>query len=166
MDYQDQLKLQAYLDGELPEGEAREVSARLARDQESAALLGELRQTRDCLAGFEAEVKLPETREFYWSKIQREIQRLDASQAAPNQAASLWVSLRRFLVPAAGVALLAIAGLVAGRGGAPGLVATETAVSDSGAMVYHDYSAGATFVWLSYPAEDDVANNEDDATLD
>ena len=166
MDYQDQLKLQAYLDGELPEREAREVSARLAQDQDAAALLAELRQTRDCLAGFEAGVKLPETREFYWSKIQREIERQEARRSIAAPTLTVWARLRRYLVPASGLALLAIAALVAGRGGAPALVATETAVADSGAMVYHDYAAGATFVWLSYPAEDDGANENDDATLD
>lgn len=166
MESQDQLKLQAYLDGELPENEAREVSARLAREQDAAALLAELQQTRDCLAGFEAEVKLPETREFYWSKIRREIERQEAPQSIAAPTPTIWARLRRYLVPATGVALLAIAGLIAGRGGAPALVATETAVADSGAMVYHDYAAGATFVWLSYPAEDDVANENDDATLD
>jgi anti-sigma factor RsiW len=166
MEYNDQLKLQAYLDGELPEGEAARWAERLARDQEAAALLTELRQTRECLGGFEEGVKLPETREFYWSKIQREIQRLDTPRPAATATLTVWARLRRLLVPAAGLALVAVAALVAAYRSGPTMVATETAVADSGAMIYHDYAVGATFVWLSYPADDDVADIDEEATLD
>ena len=83
MDYNAQLKLQAFLDGELPEAEASEVANWLARDREAAALLEELRNTRSALAGFEAEVRLPESREFFWSKIEREIQRLETPAPKP-----------------------------------------------------------------------------------
>src|SRR5690242_5162951 len=110
MEYQDELKLQAYLDGELTETEAREVAGRLARDPQAEALLMELRQTCETLQGFEEGVRLPESRDFYWSKIQRGIQRLD--QAAPEAPAPipLIARMRRLLVPAAGLALLVIAG--------------------------------------------------------
>jgi hypothetical protein len=42
----------------------------------------------------------------------------------------------------------------------------ETAVSDPGALVYRDYSAGATFVWLSYPADEDNTKEDDEALFD
>src|SRR6267378_6728212 len=80
MDYDAQLKLQAYLDGELPEAEAREVANWLARDREAAALHTELRNTRQALVGFEVGVELPESREFFWSKIRREIHRLEPAE--------------------------------------------------------------------------------------
>ena len=60
MDIDAQLKLQAFLDGELPESEAREVANWVARDKEATALLAELRNTRQALAGFEAVMTLPE----------------------------------------------------------------------------------------------------------
>ena len=101
MDYDAQLKLQAFLDGELPEAEASEVANWLARDREAAALLEELRNTRDALAGFEAGIQLPESREFFWSKVQREIQRLEtpAPRARPGHrfspcCAGSWFPLR------------------------------------------------------------------------
>ena len=103
MDYNAQLKLQAFLDGELPEGEASEVANWVARDREAAALLEELRNTRDALAGFEAGIQLPESREFFWSKIEREIQRLETPAPKPAPA-PLFALLRRFLVPASAVA--------------------------------------------------------------
>ena len=160
------MKLQAYLDGELPEGEARELATGLAQDQEAAALLAELRQTRDAIAGSEQVRALPESREFYWSKIQRAIERAEAPAPQPA-GVSGWVgALRRFLVPVTGLALLVVAGFIATRGTGEPTSSLETAVSDPGALVYRDYSAGATFVWLSYPAEDDNAKQDDEALFD
>ncbi len=159
MNHEDELKLQAYLDGELPESESRELAGRLARDPGATALLTELRQTREAMTGFEAGLKLPESRDFYWSKIQRQVQ----AQAAPrSQGAGFpFARLRRFLLPLTGVALAVVAALVATRELRPAPAAVETSLADSGAMVYHDYSAGATFVWLSYPADKEIADNDD-----
>src|SRR6478736_2848877 len=109
MNYDGQLKLQAYLDGELPEGEARELAAGLAQDPQAEALLTELRQTRDAMAGSEQVKALPESREFYWSKIQREIKRVEAPAPQPVRVSGLMMALRRFLVPLTGMALLVVA---------------------------------------------------------
>jgi len=167
MEFQDQLKLQAYLDGELPESESREWGARLASDPEASALLAELRQTRDCLAGHEAEVRLPETREFFWSKVQREIQRQEAP--APDhrveRPALTW--LRRWLLPVSGLAAALLVGLVALRDThAPTAAGMEVTRADSGVFTYYDYAAGATLVWLSYPAENDIAERDNSDTFD
>src|ERR1700716_3675106 len=98
MEYDRQLKLQAYLDGELPEAEAREAANWLARDREAVALHAELRNTRQALVGFEIGITLPESREFYWSKIQREIERQDQPQTRP-QSGPFYARLQRFLMP-------------------------------------------------------------------
>src|SRR5688572_13666401 len=103
-----QLKLQAYMDGELSERETREVEAALADDAEARALLTELRNTAGALADFGNDLKLPETREFFWSKIQREIQRQGMAAQAPTPV-PLW---RRFLIPAGAFAALVLVGLV------------------------------------------------------
>src|SRR6476646_9234604 len=105
-----QLKLQAFLDGELPEKDAREVAAWLARDAEATDLLAELRNTRKALVDFEPGLKLPESREFYWSKIQREIQRLEPVQT-PAKPVSVFALVRRILVPLGSVAVLTIVGV-------------------------------------------------------
>jgi|SRR5664279_731078 len=169
MDYKAQLKLQALLDGELPEGEASAVTKWVAEDREAAALLEELRNTRGALAGFDAEVRLPESREFFWSKIQREIQRLETPAPKPVRV-SYFTLVRRFLVPASAVAVVLIAGLMlippAGSTGRTIATEMETALADSGAFTYRDYSAGATLVWLSYPAEDEAAEIDEMGTLD
>jgi len=162
-----QLKLQAHLDGELPGREAREIQTALATDAEARALLAELRNTRGALAGFESEFKLPEAREFYWSKIQREILRQE--QAEPVRSAPL-PAWRRFLIPSGAFAAVAIAGLLGAhqmgwlRTG-PRSVQLETFLADSGAMIYRDEQERMTLVWLSYPGENEFADVEAADTL-
>jgi anti-sigma factor RsiW len=160
MDHNTELKLQAWLDGELPEAEARQVTQWLAQDREAASLADELRNTRQALAGSEPEVRLPESHEFYWSKIEREIQRLE-TPARPAAAHGFGVWFRRFLVPAAAVAALVVAAVALLRPAAPFSSTVETALADPGAMTYRDDAAGTTLVWLSYPAENEVADNRD-----
>jgi len=170
MDDKTQLKLQAWLDGELPEAEAREMAAWAAREREGAALAEELRNTRQALAGFEADVRLPESREFYWSKIARAIERLEAPppKAAPQD--SPFALFRRWLVPASAVALVVIAGLVFTRPAAPPVSRTtgeavETALADAGVFTYRDFSAGTTLVWVSYPADNEIAPGDGKAIV-
>jgi hypothetical protein len=51
-----------------------------------------------------------------------------------------------------------------GTGGSDSSI--ETAVEDSGTFTYHDHAAGVTLVWLSYPADNEVADNDDPNSLD
>jgi anti-sigma factor RsiW len=166
MDNDAQLKLQAYLDGELPEGEARVVANWLAKDQEAVALLAEMRQTRKAIAGFEDGVRLPESREFYWSKIRREIERLETPASVAPRVPFI-LRLRRVLMPAAAVAAVGLFAFVfvQGNSGSGGF-GSETAFADSGAFTYHDYKEGATLVWLPYPAEEDVADEPEMGKVD
>jgi hypothetical protein len=155
MDYDAQLKVQTYLDGELPPPEAREVANFLARDKEAVALLAELRNTRQALVGTEIGVTLPESREFFWSKIQRDILSQEKGQPA-KRPVSFFTGWRRFLIPLGAVSALCLAVLMTLSGGS-GVSLVETAVADSNAFTYHDFSTGTTLVWFSYPAEDDAA---------
>jgi anti-sigma factor RsiW len=152
MDYNTQLKVQTYLDGELPPDEARAIANLLAQDREAVALFTELRNTRQSLVGTEIGVTLPESREFFWSKVQREIHAQERTQVpADAPVLRFW---RRLLVPAAAVCALLMAGLITlSTGSKVSLI--ETAVADPGAFTYHDFSTGTTLVWFSYPAEDD-----------
>lgn len=154
-----QLKLQAYLDGELPDGEARELADFAARDADARALLTELKNTQTAVADYEADIKLPETREFYWSKIRREIQRLESPGPAARPA-SVFDALRRLLVPVGALAILVTATLFTTRQWASrdsiGALETETASAD--VFTYRDYDSGTTLVWLSYPADNGLAD--------
>ena len=167
MTEEQQLKLQAFLDKELPEKEAREVAAWVARDAEAKDLLAELGNTGKALENFEPGLKVPESREFYWSKIQREIRRLEPARA-PAKSVSTFTILRRILVPLGGVAALAIAGVIAfqqlgGHGAPPAQV--NAMLADVGAFTYRDQAQGMTVIWLSYPAEKKLADNPSGDTL-
>jgi anti-sigma factor RsiW len=153
-----QLKVQAYLDGELPASEAREVAELVVRDAGVRSLHAELKNTRAALKEFEAEIKLPESREFYWSKIQREISHSEKPQTVEEPAwFAVW--LRRFLAPAGALAALVIAATLAWHQINPGFATeTETAFANSDAFTYRDYPKGVTLVWLSYPAENEFTD--------
>lgn len=107
-----EFKIQAYLDGELTDSEAREVSTWLAKDKDGQLLLEELRMMKTALTQNEPELKLPESREFFWSKIEREIQRQEAQPAPEAQRASIMAWLHRYLVPTSAAAAFLIAGIL------------------------------------------------------
>jgi len=167
MDEEIQLKIQALLDGELPEAEARGVLSLIARDAGAAALHAELKNSRQALAKFDRHIHVPETREFYWSKIQREIERLEPPQPV-KRPSLLWVWLRRSLIPATALCAAVLAFLILSPAPTPAPAPLAVAsnqqpeqtadASDSGAMTYHDYDAGATLVWLPFPADKETDN--------
>ncbi len=165
IEYKTQLKIQSYLDGELSEREARQLSELLARDRDAAALLQELRQTHQILSVYEP-APLPESRDFYWSKIRREIVRLEAVPLEPAPI-SVFTALRRLLVPATAVAIVAVVSVIAVlQSDTEVRIAAETAVTDSDSFTYHDFSSGTTLVWLPYPADNELADNSGAGSID
>ena len=150
MNHDANLRLQAYLDGELAGPEAAEVQTLLANDREAQALFAELQGTRSSLAGHEADIKLPETREFFWSKISREIATLEPP--VPQAPKITWVTwLGRQLMPLSGVALLAllISVFVLHPPGATGQVTEMEVGSDEmGAYTFRDQAHRMTMVWF------------------
>ncbi len=173
MNLEQQLKLQAFLDGELPEHEAREILAWTQRDAAAAALLTELKNTRQAMVKSEPHLGVPESREFFWSKIEREIQRLEPQTiSAPR--VSIFTSLRRFLLPASAVATLVIAGMIAHFNAPKAIIesvadadtsSVETALANSDATTYRDASEGTTLVWFSSAADDSPAQSKSPAAI-
>lgn len=152
MDKDLQFRLQAFVDGELSEDEALEVAALAAREPEANALARELKNTRKALAGLETGRLLPESREFYWSKIQREIERLIPDET-PAPRRSFTAALMRWLVPVTAlVALLATGYLFFG---APtphsGGLRWQSDYDGVNALTYRDQKEGMTVIWLTYP---------------
>ncbi len=161
-----QLKLQAYLDGELSFGETQAVRDLLARDVAARNLLVELTNTRDAVVAHEATIKLPESRAFYWSKIQRQISREEKPTVSPAEKFSVLTWLQRALVPAGAMAAVAIAVMLSlpSSGGAGDNTMTA---SDTATFTYHNYATGTTLVWLDYSSsENDFSDVEADDTLD
>ena len=160
MNYEAQLKLQSFLDGELSEGDAREVAAWVARDPQAAALLAELRHTRESVAGFEKMFACRKAVNSIGPKSSarspvlshRGRRRLRLSHSGRTCAA--WQSGNR---PGASRNRWICGQPRAERRWRGGV--TEFSVSDAEALTYRDYSAGTTLVWLSYPAENEVAQN-------
>lgn len=159
IDWNTQLKIQAFLDGELSEVEAREIAALITSDRDAVALHTELKNIRRALNKAEAGIRVPETREFYWSKISREIEKMDRPGPAAASP-SIWHALARWLKPLGAVAAVAIVGIFAWQqtGGGSASEPMVTAYLDAGTVVYQDESSGTTFVWFSYPADSNVAD--------
>lgn len=151
-----ELKLQAYLDGELPAGEAQAVADLVARDAQARELLTELTNTRAALTGHEPEFKVPAAREFYWNGIRREIERREMPARPASSGISILRRLKRLLVPATGLVAVSLAVLLTinffRSPSHPTIGETETSFADVGAFTYHDYSSGTTLVWVDYPA--------------
>jgi anti-sigma-K factor RskA len=141
-----EFKLQAWLDGELSGSEAQAIEREVAADADVARLAAELRTVKSAMAGNETARVVPETREFYWSKIQRQIER-ESAQPAPARRMAVW---RHWLSPLAGLAGLACILILAIK---PGTPATFDEISSTGegmeAVTFHDQSAGMTVVWLA-----------------
>ena len=155
MNTEQQLKVQAWVDGELPEAEARRIEGLVNGDQQAQALVTELRMTKTTLAGHETELTLPESREFFWGKIQREIERLD--KAAVESRPTSWVlDWRRWMAPLSGVALIAFFSLLSinifrqplGEDGANYLVEVENLSEHVGSISYRSQSENMFVVYL------------------
>ena len=155
------IKLQAYLDGELTGREAQDVGALIKNDAEAGALFTELQQTHAFLKGNEPEFRLPESREFFWSKIERELSRLDAAPAESYTAG--WVLfLRRHLAAVSGVAVAAaLVVFAAFQFVSPGLLEEiDNPLDDVGTFSFRSESQKMTLVWISNPFADAEENSE------
>jgi anti-sigma factor RsiW len=157
------LKLQAYLDGELNAKEKAEVADWLAKDREAQLLLAELQNTNVALECYEAEVKLPESREFFWSKIEREINREKAAPVA-RQRFSVLAWLQRYMVPVSGVAVACVALLLVLQLSPSGsqVAEIELSSSDMGVATYRNQQEKMTMVWL-YDKSDSEFTDSDSA---
>lgn len=105
-------RIQAWVDGELPEAEARALATQLERDPETLALAENLRRFGRLLRDHEPARAVPESREFYWSKIARRLEAEEAAlaRASSADADSTGTPLLRWLLPwilPAGAAVLA-----------------------------------------------------------
>lgn len=103
-----QLKLQAFCDRELPEKEAAQIAEYIARNGEAQALVNELTFTSKALHSNELELKLPEGRDFFFSKIRRDIEFAE-KQTVVRPQPTFASRFRRFVSPLSGFALIALA---------------------------------------------------------
>ena len=159
------LRLQAYLDNEVSSGEAREIASWIARDGEAKALYEELAATKTLLApDNELAATVPDSREFYWSKIAREIERVEREPAREAKHAPWWI---RILAPVAGAAALAIFVFTSisfnGTPGGPSHVAQVERSETDSSITFYSPEQKMTVVWIpSGRAEADAAVDQDE----
>ncbi len=151
------IKLQAYLDGELTEGEANQVKVLLDQDVNARALLGELQETRTLLQENEPEFRLSDSRDFYWSKIEREIERLEAAPA--RSATPAWrLFLRNHFAAVSGIAVAASVVLFMALQMnivSPAMFEEiDNPLDDSPSFSFRSESQQMTLVWISNPYVD------------
>lgn len=156
------LKVQAYLDNELTPGEARKVASLLNSDPEARELYRVLKETKAIVRENEPQLRLQESRDFYWSKIQREIDKAERLPAAASRS-PWWI---RLMAPLAGaVALFAVLLSVSGPGTGPqtamsagpqGAAAQALPMHEGGvvapdmsAITFRSETEGVTVVWVS-----------------
>lgn len=147
------LRLQAHLDNELSDRETREMAAWLDREPEARALYNELNNIKHLLVNNEPEAKLPESREFYWSKIERTIRQESAKAPASGAATGRFPWWVRVFAPALGVVVLLVSALsVVKFGTGPQTVRylheVETPLEETSAISFRSQSAGMTVVWV------------------
>jgi hypothetical protein len=108
---------------------------------------------------------LLESREFYWSKIERAIESAQPERTQPLLA--FWYSLRRIMVPVAGVALvlfLGIASLKVNTTSDPlsHLAEVESLSEHVSSFSFRSQSQNMFVVWLHENADEQAAADSDD----
>ena len=159
-----ELQLQAYLDGELSASELRNVEALLQDDQEASALLKELRFTRDAFKGNESVRILPESGDFYWSKIRREI-----ASAAPAQRTTrvrtpaFWLRLLPPVAVAMSVVLLSINTIrIDHQGGVWDTAEVTNMDENSSSVSFRSPSEKMFVVWVSDRSDEQTKPDDDE----
>jgi hypothetical protein len=158
-----ELKIQACVDNELSPAEARRVMDHVRQDPEARRLFDLLADTSRLVSENEPEHQLPESREFYWSKIEREISR--SSPEKPGSAelsAPAWSRWWKLLAIAGGavalVALMSLPGLKRSSLARidHGLQEIESPLDEVSAITFHSESANMTVVWVQQSQDFDT----------
>ncbi len=159
MKTKDYLKLQALVDGELSSGEAAAVKDWLSKDAEARAVYNELQLTRNALVANEPEVMLPESKDFHWSKIAREIERIESRPAWVRQLATpaWWI---RYFSPAAATAIVAATLVLPALQSGDADVQTSAA-PEASPVVFRSQTEGMTVIWLQGDENTEFANPEE-----
>ena len=153
MKTQDALRIQTWLDGALPASETRAVERLIEQDTEARDLVAELRWTQTALRAGEVPRSLPESREFYWSKIRKAIEVAEHSPGGSVRTG--WVPpVLRWLAPAgiaAALAVLLTLPILRTRPEEPWASGTEieSPLSDISSFSFRSEAERMTIVWIN-----------------
>jgi len=143
------LDLQAYVDGELDSSRRAEVERVLASDAEARQLVEGLRQLSELVRSHEPTAKVPESREFYWSQIQKRIAAAESAENRNRPQASSALQWLRWLAPALGVAAVAVMIALPTREAAVGPLAAGSPLEDAVSMTFRSDADGVTIHWIN-----------------
>lgn len=134
------LEIQALVDDQLEAGRKPEVERFMQDDAAAAALAAELIAVRAAVRTHESNLTVPESREFYWSQIQRRIAAEEVVEARKQGSGTIlgWI---RWLAPALGVA--AVAAVLAMRTG------SSPTLADASVMTFRSDADAITIHWLN-----------------
>lgn len=172
MNWEQQLELQAWVDGELPETDARRVAAMVETNPTARALAEELRMARQFISANEPEAVMPETPDFYLSQVRRRIEAAD--RVGTSVSTVPWYLMwRRFLAPLSGVALVVFLGIVSFNSvrppavddGSRFMVEVENLSDDIGSISYRSQAENMFVVYL-YKKDQDVDSEAQSDSLD
>jgi hypothetical protein len=158
-----ELKLQAYIDGELPADQIRTVEMLLADDPASRRLVHDLQGIRGLLKTHQSEAQLPVPGAFYWSQIQRQI----TAQPVPRPNSNYLITNRlwlKWLFPVGLTALLAI-GLLRLSPSQPQRIIPdemESQLKDATFFSFRSQEDGFSVVWVDTQAERSMTAVDDD----
>ncbi len=145
------LRLQAHVDGQLPDAEAKDVAALLSRDERQHALHEELRLIKTLVRDHPIEQTVPESRDFYWSQIQRNLEPAPVGRAQRTSLLGWWL---RWLLPLGATGLLCLYWLAPlhGRRDSPAAMLIgheiETPLADTSSFSFRSEAAAMTVVWV------------------
>ncbi len=136
------LDLQAYVDGELGADRRAEVERLLkGGDAESRQLVDGLRQIAQLVRENEPAAAVPDSRDFYWSQIQRRIA-AEESRGSRAKVASNAIRWLRWIAPALGVAAVAVVLTL------PKKDLSGQGFADATTMTFHSDADGLTIHWI------------------
>ena len=150
MNQNQELKIQSFIDHELPPQEALDVAEWIARDADAKRLHVELQLTRSLTVGNEMPRSAPCSPEFFWSQVEREIKRQTPEKSKPTiELDWIW----RFLAPASALLLMAIMILPQRQGRVSEIASiagpeVETAIQDANVITFRSDSEGISVVWV------------------
>ncbi len=171
-----QLKLQAWVDGELTADDSRAVQAMVSSDPEAAAMAAELKTTRSWVAANEPARAVPASREFYWSQIRRSIEQAERSETVSSAGgvSVFLAALRRFMIPASGLALVMLVAALSVKFFSPTsleeavqMIEVENLSDDMSSISYRSHADKMFVVYVyakdqSAPAEEGESESVDD----
>lgn len=152
MNDQQLLEIMAHADGELEASRRSDVERLLAQDAGAAALQRELVTVRELMRTHEPVGQVSDSREFYWSQIQRRMAQAEQAAGRPGPAKSNPFSWLRWLTPALGVAAVAVAVTVQQRNGFPlagADLGPRSMTEAANPVTFTSDSDGVTIQWIN-----------------